>query len=209
MNTPPNNWEKADVLFKALIPLVIFGLGFAINKQISERAEEAAIQRDHLQRMSLIPSLIDAITSENMARRQLAIRTVNAILPVDGPALLTGLDATSLTPELRAEVDGLIASGTAVLVDQLFATDRQTRLNAYAALTSANFDESPIVEYMLKSSSQRMDNKNGIVNVATYLAQASPATLAKFGDAIKQFGEKARLNGPQTSALIDQIYSRI
>jgi hypothetical protein len=212
---PPSHWEKAGILLSVLTPLTIAGLGFYLNHAISERESIAETKREEfaqimaeknhrVARLSLMPAFVDALSSGEPKKQLLAIRTINLVMPVDGPAILEGIierDENDLSAELKSVAQTELSSQVTSWVQDLYSDDQRTRLSAFEAMRNSSVSPSLIADPLLDWSLENSSNKDGVFNTLVYFntLENPAAQTGLHAEKLKSFAEAVKVNGEKTT----------
>jgi hypothetical protein len=217
-----SNWEKIDILLKALVPISIAGAGWFINDRLAEgnreaerarslQVEQQAQEESRRQGLAALPQFLDALVSDDPRRKKIAIETINRLLPDDGAAILTAIADDKTQPDaVRIQATNLAQQGIRELVNRMFDQSSSTnRRMAYASLSRGNFDPPTVIRELLARGTSDVQNKNGTYNAISFLGNMAPEYLRQFQDEIRKYAENAKSNGPDTAGLADNLIARL
>lgn len=91
------------------------------------------------------------------------------------------------------------------LIEQIFNSNKQTRIEATTELVRQWSGDSKIVTEIIEATSSRLTNQSGVINSLVILREAPSETLRANSSELSILLEKARTNGPQTAALVAQV----
>ena len=94
------------------------------------------------------------------------------------------------------------------LIEQIFNSDKQKRIEATTELVRQWASDSKVVPDVIEAASTRLANQSGVINALVVLREASPETLRANSTELSALMEKAKLNGPQTAALVTQVIEK-
>ena len=195
-----------------LTPLAVVGVGIFFDRQLEQRAAEAADRQDRLSRLALIPEFLDALTVRPQDKQVLAIRSVSAILPEDGQKLLEGLQGSDLKLSEGAQgaiADELIDSQALVEVNRMFSHIKSTRIAAFERLISGDFQNHDVIRATIYRMATDLSNSNGVFNSLTLLNRFSGEELRFAENELARLLPRTFSNGPRTSSLAEQLLKKL
>lgn len=193
-------------------PLAVVSVGIYFDRQLDQRAAEAADRQDRLSRLALIPEFMDALTVNQKDKQVLAIRSVSAILPEDGQKLLEGLQGSDV--ELSEDAQGAIADElidplALVEVNRMFSHIKSTRIAAFERLISGDFQDRDVIRATIYRMATDINNSNGVYNALTLLNRFSGEELKFAENELARLLPRTFSNGPRTSNLADQLLKKL
>jgi hypothetical protein len=214
-----NGWEKANVVLAFLTPLAIAGVGYYLNEKANDRAtafsqhqsalaQANADREDKRERLALIPAFIDALTGPDQKKKELAVKTIQTILPEDFTVLLVGLEEEQ-TAGLSAESKAVINSAAVSLAEDIFSHTYSTRDRAFTVLASGSIDNDEVVRTLLSNVKADPTNEDGVVNALQLLNRLPPESLTPFAASLREAFPLVSSNGDKTSALTQAIEKKL
>jgi hypothetical protein len=94
-------------------------------------------------------------------------------------------------------------------VNEMFASDRSTRIAATTRLIIAKKQDAATVQMSVKSALAQPDNKSGIINTLVYLENVDPAILKQNRGEIEKLLALAKDNGAQTADHIRKVQTAL
>lgn len=206
-------WRIVEILVPLATPLAVAAFAFLFNFWESERDQRNALEQERIARYALIPAFMDALTGSDPSKKELAVRSVTAILGDDGETLLSGLPPAQVA-SLSAETQQIITDATntraTTLVDGLYNTDPSASLDALRALTLSGPRPDSVIPIMLDYGTNNSENLGGVTNSLKYLKAVDQSALVTWTPAIDSFLARVESsNQGENSALIDEVRSRL
>lgn len=101
--------------------------------------------------------------------------------------------------------DSLEGSTHRAQVNEMFATDKSTRIAATTRLIIEKKQDPMTVQLSVKSALAHPENKSGVINTLVYLENVDPAVLKQHRGEIEKLLDAAQANGAQTAEHIKKV----
>lgn len=217
---PRDFWDKFQIVVGLLIPASITLAGY-LYSEAAKQAEIQSTERMAAQQQAvsqiqtkvgqaqLISTFMDALLSENPQRQRLAIEAVLVALPEDGPRLVSIVSQDRSRPEVRAAALSSLDQRRTRLIDEAFSGDKATRIRATTELVQGWRSDPLLVPRLIEVAAQKRSNASGVINALVILENVAQASLDPHRDAIQNFLNLVRANGPQTETHVRQVEARL
>lgn len=205
-------WKAAEIAVSCLIPISVVLIGFILNSAQASRDERANAEATRVAKFSLIPAFLDALTGQDTHKKELAIRTVTAILGSDGETLLSALPRDQVaaldieTQEIVKVASNARAEG---LVTGLFDKNIMTRLDSYRELTLNPPNTPTIVPLIIERGLENTSNPLGMTTALNYLASAPETTISGWNTEISDFLAIVQAETPDTQFEVQTVKDRL
>ncbi len=94
------------------------------------------------------------------------------------------------------------------LIGRIFSPDKEVRIKATGELVRLWIGDPKVVPEVIGAASAQLGNQFGVVNALVVLREAPSETLRANAPELSAFVERAKTNGPQTSALAAQVIEK-
>ena len=225
-------WDILQILLgTTLIPVAIAVAGYFFSSSLKSaeiRSNEyltnmqvkldsmQAIQEEKLARLSikvnqanLVSNFFEALLSQDLLRKKLAIEAILIALPDEGPKLVQIVSISDPASAVQSFAQESLNKRRTKLVNEMFHPDKDVRINAYNELFHGWRDDPEIIPLLVESSKENMDNADGIYNTALLFNQLPVKSLEAFEQEINEFIEEAETVGPQTKKKTDQLQEKL
>lgn len=186
---PKDAWDKVGIVAAALVPVAIAFFGNALARQMHDselaveshrteleqdaRRREAAHQASmaeinaRVAQVGVVSSFFEALVSNDVRRRKVAIRAVLIAMPIEGPIIVQELAEADADEQIRAEAQQALAERAKTLTESLFAKSARTREAAASQLTSGAWRKSiAVVEPLVAAAEKNPQNAAGVAKAA-------------------------------------------
>ena len=206
-------WDVLSAIGGLATPLVVAGLGIYLPYRLNEAQRQrdliAAESSLRVAKANIIPPLMDALLSNDAARRQLAVSTLLIALPTEGPELARIVAASDPSQEVKQYASASLDRRRQALLIDLFSADSQTRIEAARALIAGWREDGTVVQELIRYAEEHRDNPNGVYNTVIVLGGLSPAATMGHRDAILRFAEWAQRQGRKTKSAVEELTAKL
>jgi hypothetical protein len=179
------------------------------NERQAQQANVIADANTKIAQAGVISTMMKSLTSPNSQERKLAVAAVLIALPEQGPVLARTIAQSDDDESVKLAATASLKQRVNALIRDLFAESATVRIAAAQNLLQGWQNEPNAVLTLVEFANQNLMNANGVFNTVVVLSQYSQGALQAHRDAVTEFLNAARKQGPQTAAKVTDVLRRL
>lgn len=215
-----DGWDIFTAVVSVLVPLSIAWVGHQYAQAMKDaeiQSQETIAQNSlditkfntRIAQANTVHKFLEALLSEEEARRTLAIKAVLIALPIEGPQLVQIVKKTDKNPAVRAEATKALVDRRASLIQNLYSPSGSERIEAYKTLLATWADDQTLAPELISFGRKNQSNNDGIYNTLVLLSHMQPSALKPHISEIKKFSHEVEGIGPKTKERAEKLRSRL
>jgi hypothetical protein len=215
-----DKWDIFNIVASLLIPASIAFAGYYFsnalkqaeidsNRALADRQEQIAIINAKVGQAELISEFLEPLTGENEQKKRVAIRGILIALPEDGPQIVNAVSQSDPSAEIQEYATTELDMQREQLIRRAFDDEKPVRIAATTDLIRGWSRDAKLVPELIAYANQHIAHKSGVINALVILQNVDIQSLKDHREAVLEFTERARPNGPQTAEEADKVRARL
>lgn len=215
-----DKWDIFNIIASLLIPASIAFSGYYFSNALKQaeiqssealaaRQAQIAIINAKVGQAELISEFLEPLTGDNEQKKRIAIRGILIALPEDGPQLVSAVSESDPNAEIQAYAKSELDMQREQLIKRAFDDEKPVRISATTDLIRGWSRDAKLVPELISYANQNLTHKSGVINTLVILQNVDSQSLRDNREAVLDFIQRARPNGPQTAEHGDKVQARL